>query len=46
MIKMILFLLDSVEISSKEIDIARGVNKYPETWSEFKRYIKFRIQNK
>jgi len=43
MIKLLLFLLENVPYSTKEIDIARGRNKFPETWGEFKRYIKFRI---
>ena len=43
MIKVILFLLENVPARSKNIDIARGRNKYPETFREFIRYIKFRI---
>ena len=44
MIKTLLFLLDNVPVRSKDIDIARGRHKFPETWSEFIRYIKFRIK--
>lgn len=38
--------MDKIDYSSRNIDIARGLNKYPESWSEFKRYIKFRIKYK
>lgn len=41
-----MYLLENVPHSSKNIDIARGRNKYPENWSEFKRYLKFRYNIK
>ena len=44
MIKIILHLLETIPHSSKNLDIARGRYKYPETWREFIRYIKFRAQ--
>lgn len=43
MIKLIIHLLEIVPTQSKNIDRARGRYKFPETWSEFKRYIKFKI---
>lgn len=46
MIKILLHLLESIPHSSKDIDIARGRYKYPETWAEFVRYIKFKANNR
>ena len=43
MIKLIIHLLEIVPTHSKNIDRARGRYKFPETWPEFKRYIKFKI---
>lgn len=43
MIKILLYLLKNVPYRTKQLDIARGYYKYPETWSEFKRYLKFKI---
>jgi len=44
MIKILLYLIDKTKYRSKNLDIARGLNKYPETWKEFKRYMKFKIK--
>lgn len=46
MIQTILFLLDKIEYRSKNLDRARGRYKYPENWSEFIRYIKFKYSTK
>ena len=46
MIKIMLYLMDNLEYTSTELDIARGLNKYPENWKEFKRYIQFKIRQK
>lgn len=43
MLETILFLLNSVPHQSRNIDIAKGLNKYPENWKELKRYFKFRF---
>jgi len=43
MIKLIIHLLEIVPTQSKNIDRARGRYKFPETWPELKRYIKFKI---
>lgn len=44
MIETLLYLLESVPYSSKNIDIAKGRNKFPENWKEFKRYLDFRFK--
>jgi len=46
MIETILFLLKTVESDSKTVLIAKGLHKYPETWSELKRYLKYRYNHK
>jgi len=46
MIKIMLYLMDTLSYTSPQMDIARGLNKYPENWKEFKRYIKFKIRQK
>lgn len=43
MLETLLFLLDKVPYSSKNVDIAKGRYKYPENWSELKRYFKYRF---
>jgi len=43
MIKLILTLIEHVPYRTKLIKEATGYYKYPETWSEFIRYIKYRI---
>ena len=45
MIKMILYLMETVPTDSEYIQIAKGKNKYPENWSEFKAYLKQRYNN-
>jgi len=44
MIKALLFLLENVPYSNKNIKIAKGYYKYPENWYEFKRYIRLRLR--
>lgn len=46
MVETLLYLLEKVPYSSKNIDIARGLNKYPENWIEFKRYIKYKFKQR
>ena len=46
MIKLIIHLIDLVPTESKDLDRARGRYKFPETWGEFKRYMKFKINNR
>ena len=46
MINIILKLINVVPSQSIDLDRARGRYKYPETWSELKRYLKFKINNK
>ena len=46
MVREIVNLLKTTEISSKDIDRARGRYKLPENWKEIKRYLKFRWQNR
>tara|TARA_R110000796_G_scaffold915_2_gene3513 strand:- start:3976 stop:4116 length:141 start_codon:yes stop_codon:yes gene_type:complete len=46
MIKIMLYLMDNLSYTSPQMDIARGLNKYPENWKEFKRYIRFKIRQK
>jgi hypothetical protein len=43
MIKALIFLLNSVPYSNNDIKIARGRYKFPENYKEYKRYLKFRI---
>lgn len=45
MIKMILYLLEATPTDSEYIKIAKGLNKYPENWDEFVRYLKHRYNN-
>lgn len=46
MIKLIIHLLDIIPTQSKNLDRARGRYKFPETWLELKRYIKFKANNR
>jgi hypothetical protein len=46
MIKMIIFLLESVPHRSKAIDRAMGRYKYPRNWFEFKRYLKYKFNSR
>ena len=46
MINIILKLINLIPAESKNLDRARGRYKYPETWSELKRYLKFKINQK
>lgn len=46
MIELILFLLEKTETQTRNIDIAKGLYKYPENWSELKRYLKYKYKNK
>jgi len=43
MIKLIIYLLEEIPYRSKNLDIARGRYKFPETWKEFRRYVKLRM---
>jgi len=45
MIDIILKLLRTTEQDSYPVNVAKGLYKYPETWSELKRYMKFRYNN-
>ena len=46
MINLILLLLDKTQRQTRNIDIAKGLYKYPENWSEFKRYLKYKFKNR
>ena len=46
MIKVLLFLLESLDHHSPNIDRAKGRYKYPENWKEIKRYIKYKYNNR
>jgi len=46
MIQLILFLLEKTKKQSRNIDIAKGLYKYPENWSELKRYLKYKFNNR
>ncbi len=46
MIETLMYLLNNTKHSSRDIDIARGLYKYPENWSEFKRYLRYKFNNR
>lgn len=46
MIKLLLTLLKTTEIRTKNIDIALGINKYPENFTELKNYLKLRYNGR
>ena len=46
MIETLMYLLNNTKHSSRSIDIARGLYKYPENWSEFKRFLRHKFNNK
>ena len=46
MIEVLMHLLNNTKLSSRSIDIARGLYKYPENWSEFKRYLGYKFKNR
>tara|TARA_B110000211_G_C14053485_1_gene542247 strand:- start:208 stop:345 length:138 start_codon:yes stop_codon:yes gene_type:complete len=43
MIKALLFLLEKIPHTNENIKTAKGFYKYPETWHEFKNFIKLRL---
>jgi len=46
MIQLILFLLEKTKKQSRNLDIAKGLYKYPENWFELKRYLKYKYKNR
>ena len=46
MIEAILFLLEKTNRQTRNTDIAKGLYKYPENWSELKRYLKYKFKNR
>lgn len=46
MIEAILFLLEKTNRQTRNTDIAKGLYKYPETWFELKRYLKYKFKNR
>jgi hypothetical protein len=46
MIETLMYLLNNTKHSSRNIDIARGLYKYPENWSEFKRFLRYKFNNR
>lgn len=46
MMTIIMKLLPDTKMASENINIAKGLYKFPENWSELKRYLKYKYTHK